>query len=332
MDILAGTGTGLYTGTAGKPATGLSEQGIRHISRIGDDLFAGAADGVYRSSDGRSWKRVGAEGKEVWDIGHFPGDERRLLAGTQPAHIFESRDGGANWVDMESFLKAPGAGSWCLPGVPPPSARARTLVFDAADPEHFHVGIEVGGVASSADGGASWNMSLPGGNPDIHVMIAHPAKSGVIFATTGFGRIDNSEPREKRIAGTFRSDDGGRNWTYLWKDITPPYTRPICIDPRPPHAITVACAPTAFSSIKDEGGAQAMLYRSDDNGASWHSLGDPGHDPSAANFLSVAVDTEKLGGVIVGTETGEVWRVSPDAVWTKIADGLPPVQALLAVA
>jgi hypothetical protein len=34
------------------------------------------------------------------------------------------------------------------------------------------VGIEVGGVASTDDGGASWDLTLPGGNPDIHVMVA----------------------------------------------------------------------------------------------------------------------------------------------------------------
>ena len=75
-----------------------------------------------------------------------------------------------------------------------------------------------------------------------------------------------------------------------------------------------------------------MLYRSDDDGASWRSLGDADHNPSAANFLSVTVDLTGPGSVLVGTETGEVWRVSPDAAWTKLADRMPPVQALLAVA
>ena len=257
---------------------------------------------------------------------------RTLYAGTQPAHLFTSRDGGGSWQEMESFLRAPGATTWCLPGSPPPSARARTLVVDSGDPRHLHVGVEVGGVASTDDGGANWAVSLPGGNPDIHVMIAHPAKPGVIFATTGFGRIDNSEPHEQRIAGAFRSDDGGRSWTYLWLDIKPPYTRPICIERRAPHPITIACAPTAFSSIKNAGGAQAMLYRSDDDGATWRSLGDAGHNPSAANFLAVCVDESEAGAVLAGTETGEIWRVTADAVWTRLADGMPAVQALLAVA
>jgi hypothetical protein len=332
MEFLVGTSGGLFAGGAGTPVEGLSSSGIRHISKIGSDLFAGAAGGVYRSSNGLSWKLAGVEGPEIWDIVSAPGDPRTIYAGTQPLGLHQSSDGGSTWTPVETFLRAPGADRWCLPGQPPPSARARTLVFDAQNPLRFHVGVEVGGVASSSDGGSSWEVSLPGGNPDIHVMVAHPGKANVIFATTGFGRIDNSEPQEKRIAGAFRSDDAGKSWTYLWEGMQPPYTRPICIDPRAPHALTVACAPTAFSSMKNEGGAKAMLYRSDDDGANWRSLGDALHSPSTANFLSVTPDAERAGWVLVGTEAGEVWRVSPEGSWSLLTEGLPAVQALLALA
>jgi hypothetical protein len=45
----------------------------------------------------------------------------------------------------------------------------------------------------------------------------------------------------------------------------------------------------------------------------------------------VAPDPDYAGWVLVGTETGEVWRVSPDAEWSQLTGGLPPVQALLAL-
>src|SRR5206468_322871 len=121
---------------------------------------------------------------------------------------------------------------------------------------------------------------------------ADPGRPGVLYATTGFGRMDDSEPREKRIAGLFRSDDGGRNWRYLWEGMEPPYTRPMCIDPRAPHALTIGCAPSAFSSYRDEGGAKAMMYQSVDGGQTFKSLGDSKHSPSAANLLTVAPGTE----------------------------------------
>jgi hypothetical protein len=112
----------------------------------------------------------------------------------------------------------------------------------------------------------------------------------------------------------------------------PHYTRAMCVDPRPPHALTIPAAPDVRSSIKDPGGAQSALFRSDDDGETWRSLGDAAHSPSAARLTAISLDPEKSGWVLVGTETGEVWRVSPEATWTQLCAGLPPVQALLAIA
>jgi hypothetical protein len=171
--------------------------------------------------------------------------------------------------------------------------------------------------------------TLPGGNPDLHTIVAKPDEPGVLFASTGFGRIDQSEPMEQRIAGMFRSDDHGKTWRFQWSGMTPPYTRPLCIDPRAPHAVTVGASPTAFSSHKDAGGACAMLFQSADGGATWRSLGDADHSPSAAQIQAVAADPETKGGVLVGTETGELWRVRPDTPWARLAQGLPQVQSIL---
>ena len=99
----------------------------------------------------------------------------------------------------------------------------------------------------------------------------------------------------------------------------------MCIDPRAPYGLTVASAPTAFSKSEDEGGAQAMLLRSEDGGESWRSLCDAAHSPSRANIHGLAPDLENPGGVVIGTDTGEVWRVSNDAVWTLLGAGMPSV-------
>jgi hypothetical protein len=106
----------------------------------------------------------------------------------------------------------------------------------------------------------------------------------------------------------------------------------MCIDPRTPYALTVASAPDAFASYKRKGGADAMLFRSDDRGESWRSLCDEAHSPSSANIHGLMPDPEIPGGVIIGTDTGETWRVSDDGEWRAVADKLPPVLALAAVA
>ncbi len=107
-------------------------------------------------------------------------------------------------------------------------------------------------------------------------------------------------------AGVFRSDDYGESWQYAWKGITPRYSRPMCIDPRAPYGLTIASAPTAFSSFKDEEGAEAMLFRSEDEGQSWRSICDAAHTPSRANIHGLEPDPEVPGGVLIDAAEREV--------------------------
>jgi hypothetical protein len=160
-------------------------------------------------------------------------------------------------------------------------------------------------------------------------MVAHPAKPGVLFVSTGYGRIDGVAEQIEGNAGMFRSEDGGATWQYVWRGMQPRYTRPLCIDPRPPYGVTVACAPTAFSSVKDADGARAMLFRTEDEGRTWRSLCDAAHSPSRANFHGLVPDPGVPGGLIVGTETGEVWRVDGAGAWTPVTSGLASVLSLL---
>jgi len=103
----------------------------------------------------------------------------------------------------------------------------------------------------------------------------------------------------------------------------------MCVDQRAPHALTIGCAPTAFASHRDEGGARSRLYQTTDGGDTWQELGDDDHAPSAANILAVTPDPASASSVLVGTDTGEVWRVSPAAEWTLLVSGLPAVQSIL---
>ncbi|MDP7549312.1 MAG: hypothetical protein QGF20_18645, partial [Alphaproteobacteria bacterium] len=203
------------------------------------------------------------------------------------------------------------------------------IVIDRDDPRRIWVGVEVGGIMRTEDAGETWKLDLPGENPDLHMMCAQPDRPEVLYASTGYGRQDGVAEMIEGNAGVFRSDDGGANWSYAWKGITPRYSRPMCIDPRAPHSLTVACAPTAFSSFKDADGAQAMLLRSNDGGESWRSLCDAAHSPSRANIHGLTPDLERPGGVVIGTDTGEVWRVGDDAAWTPLATGLPAVLSAL---
>jgi BNR/Asp-box repeat protein len=325
MRVVVGTSGGVFL-TDGRQASGLGPKMTRQLAQFDGSLLAAAADGVYRSSDGgTSWTRAGVDAGEVWCVG--VSGSGAVYAGTQPAHLFVSEDAGSSWREVDAFLRASGSERWCIPNSTA-GARALAIAFDPFSANRLWAGVEVGGVLCSGDGGASWSGTWVGPNADVHLLTPHPAKRDVLFATTGYGRNDE-KPVEPAMAGPYRSDDGGATWQYLGSSLQVHYTRPMCIDPRPPHVLTVPAVPDVRSSISDPGGSRAMLYRSEDDGQTWRSLGDPAHSPSEARFTAVVADPEGVGSVLVGTETGEVWRVTADADWTRLCEGLPAVQALL---
>ena len=331
MRLTIGTSHGIYSlderiGNT-NPKLVLPCRGAKIIIGTSSSILAGTATGIYSAdAAGLDWSLGGLQGYRVRQIKRTADND--LIAGTMPAAVFKSSDEGLNWQELESFTAYPEAQTWCLPSDPPRPAQACAIITHASDPNRLWVGVEVGGIMHTADGGAQWTFGLPGDNPDIHTMVAQPDDPDTLFVSTGYGRFDGLAEMVEGNAGVFRSTDAGAHWSYVWGGVTPRYARPMCVDSRPPHALTVASVPAPSSRYQDEGGAQAMLFQSLDKGENWQSLCDVSHTPSPVNFSTLTPNPDLAGGVLVGSDNGEIWSVSPSATWDQLVSGLPAVLSI----
>ena len=108
-------------------------------------IFAGADDGIYRSSDGgQSFTRLEApmNSREVWKIAVDPTNPNIIFAGTRPAALYRSNDGGHSWRQLSVDMAEE------CPNVRVP--RVTALTVDPANPRHIWATAAKPGPGSSA--------------------------------------------------------------------------------------------------------------------------------------------------------------------------------------
>ncbi|NLS79170.1 MAG: hypothetical protein GXY76_18115 [Chloroflexi bacterium] len=169
-------------------------------------VYVGTRDaGAFKTTDGgQSW-RPARNGLTFYPIRCLEIDPRRpdtLYAGTDYDGIWKSSDGGATWTDASAGLDK--------------SLVALNIAIDPLNTNTLYaglgggIGLILGNIFKSVDGGATWTMQdsgLPrypetmhtGGVYSLAIDPAHPA---VLYA----GTIHD---------GAFRSTDGGAHWVAL---------------------------------------------------------------------------------------------------------------------
>ena len=100
---------------------GLTARQVNSLSVQGGIILAGTTEGMFRSHDlGQTW-RMASEGLSVpkirW-VAHHPSASGTVLAGTEPAAIFLSRDGGQLWRECPEVAALRDEHAWYLPYSP----------------------------------------------------------------------------------------------------------------------------------------------------------------------------------------------------------------------
>lgn len=218
-------------------------------------ILAGTRDGVWRSEDrGRNWSRTstGLTQPYVRWLAYHPALSDREFAGTEPAGLFHSQDGGDSWSGVPTVEQLRDQFRWFLP-YSPEAGCVRGFAFHG---QRAYAAVEVGGLLRSDDGGKTWALAPgsqgrpvfgrpPAGfvHPDVHSVEVHPSSPDLVWAATG--------------GGLYQSEDGGATWNFIYDC----YVRALWLDPANSDHVV-------FGPAEDVG-QEGQILESWDRGRSW---------------------------------------------------------------
>ncbi|MGW0700059.1 WD40/YVTN/BNR-like repeat-containing protein [Streptomyces sp. NPDC002867] len=310
-----------------------TRRGVPRLLVGGDSAHWGPS--VFHSDDlGRNWvepkkpavkfpKDTGASLERVWQL-HPASDAAPgvVYAGTEPAALFRSEDGGETFELIRPLWEHPTRSQW-VPGGG--GEGLHTVVTDRRDPDAVTVAVSTAGVFRTRDGGASWAPSnqgvsavfLPDPNPEfgqcVHKIAQDAANLDRLYLQNHWG--------------VYRSDDAGATWTDIGAGL--PSDFGFAVAAHRHRADTAYVFPITADSDRVPAGRRCRVYRTGDAGGSWEALS--AGLPEGDHFGTVlrdamCTDDADPAGVYFGNRNGEVYASADDGdSWQQLASHLPDV-------
>jgi hypothetical protein len=268
---------------------------------------------VWRSGEGgASFEDARLPAADVFSIAVSPVDGT-VYAGCEPSMLFRSRDAGQSWEELASLREIPSAPTWSFPPRPWTS-HVRWIAPSPHDADRLLVGIELGGVMLSEDGGQTWKDHRPGAQPDCHALAWHPEVAGRAYEAAGGGAAWSSDGGD-----TWRGADEGRDRDYTWA---------LAVDPEDPGRWYVSASPSPMLAHGSRS-AEAHLYRWQGDGP-WERLTEGLPDPLDSMPYSLATAE---GALFAGLADGEIWRSDDRGdSWRPLELEGDPLERVLALA
>ncbi len=303
---------------------------------------------VYRSRDqGRTWREAseppafrkalaGEEARAVqrvfWLTAGHPSEPGTWYAGSSPAGLFRSADGGERWHPVAGFNDHPLRPQWAALGTPD-GEFLHSILVDPRDAAHLYIAISIGGVFESTDAGASWSplnegcaadflpdADVPFGH-DPHCVVQHPLQPDRLYQQNhcGIYRLDRPARRWQRIGTRMPKSIGDVGF-------------PIVLHPADPQTAWVLPMDGQTVWPRTSIGGKPAVYVTRNAGASWRRL-DRGLPRSQAWFTvlrqAMCADSAPRPAVYFGTTAGEVWAGSSAGTsWRCIARHLPEIYSV----
>lgn len=330
MRILVGSedGTCLVRWLEGEKSGTVESRGfdgtrVAALVRAGEDgeLLAAVPElGIFRSRDGGTWEplvdRLG--GGRVTALAATPSGS--IVAGTEPAGLYISRDDGVTWAEFEAFRALEAREDWSDYGGR--AAHVEAIALDPHDTSRLYAGVEIGGAYRSDDAGASWVAINEGLFDDIHDIMVDPREGSRVFAATG--------------GGLYVSQDRGADWRPVPGEAGDRYclhffalaSTPVTAPAESLFLLgTAGGPPSTWGKRAARSGAQ--LWASLDSGRTWGPMEEHGtRDTSPVTAL--AANPRNASAVLAGTAQGHLLHGHlADDHWHQILYGLGPVRSLL---
>ena len=273
-----------------------------------------------------NWFPLGPYGGDARCFAADPGNSKHLYLGTANGWVYESHDGGANWVRLSQIHDRN-------------DLIIDHILTDAKNPRRLVVGAWIvdhpdGGLFISEDGGKSWtdipqmhgqsirSLTRSDSNPDI--MVAGTLQG--VFRTVDNGLHWNQispagsteihevqsvaiDPKNPQIiyAGTWhlpwKTVDGGAHWENIKKGIIEDSdVFSILVDPVQPQVVYAS--------------ACSGIYKSSDAGALFRKV--QGIPSAARRTRKLEQDPEHLATVYAGTTEGLYRTLDGGQIWNRV--------------
>lgn len=284
----------------------LSEVHTTSVAAQGELILVGTQGGIYRSGDrGNSWQPAngGLTHRHIRWLSIHPQDAQRVFAGSEPAGIFASFDGGLTWQPRPEVFELRDRNRWYLP-YSPEAGCVRGFAFLGGQ---GYAAVEVGGLLISKDFGDSWHLAPGSQSPDeslhadVHSITVHSSSPDLIAAPTG--------------GGFYHSLDGGITWQNLYRGS---YCRAVWWDPTDKEHMILGVA--------DGVDRNGRIEETHDGGLTWSKasvgLDLPWQHHMVERFLQLGDE------LFVVLSNGELWLTSLGGItWERILPQVPYVRA-----